>query len=208
MLRLNSGHRAGQDPAHEKREPYESLSGSTTVPMRCSCSTRSARSVALTARDVAATSEMLKREGERLDHYSTRSDNIRPAVGLDRSGMPPLAQLVHYERLSKFRWSPRRNRWQDIAEFDQKIDERLAQQQNAETNASRFTSNSRAPTSATPPRTPHGSANAATAPRPDRPSRSSKRASRSSTAPSQRPSSSSRKPPQPKLSTCRSTGAG
>lgn len=42
------------------------------------------------------------------------------AEGFDRTGMPPIDQLARYEENAKLRFSPRRLRWKDVQELDER----------------------------------------------------------------------------------------
>jgi hypothetical protein len=78
--------------------------------------------------DNAKTAEHLRGEVEKLDRRLTKHDN-RPAARLDRTGLPDLHTLIEYEQLHRFRFSPRKLRWRDVLEYDQRIDELTQRQQ-------------------------------------------------------------------------------
>ena len=62
------------------------------------------------------------------DRAPQRDERWRPAVHEDREAMPDLATLVTHEELAKFQFSPRKLRWKEVADLDQRIDELSAAQ--------------------------------------------------------------------------------
>jgi hypothetical protein len=74
----------------------------------------------------AATSDRILDEQQReLDAIAAKESPVAP--GFDREGMPPLTgvvgSLAEMETQSRHRLSPRRNRWEDVARFDERAAE-------------------------------------------------------------------------------------